>query len=494
MRGKSEMELLIGLGNSMDSDPKIAMWAAAMLLKVRDREGRLLPLVANAAQRRFEERRGRQNIVLKARQMGITTWVAGRFFLRTITKPGTLTLQVAHTRAAAEAIFQVVQRMWEQLPESLKEGPLQRSRANAGQMVFSELDAEYRVASACDFSAGRGLSVQNLHGSEVSRWPGNAAETLAGLRATLAPDGEMVLESTPYGAYGAFYEEWIDGVDEVQGGDEMVRHFLPWWMEAAYAGPDVDALAMTEEERALVERHGLTGEQIGYRRGLEKSYGGLRMQEFAEDPETCFRVSGACFFDVDAIDLRMTELPSAFETRRGGALQIWLRPVQGGAYLVGVDSAGGGEDGDFAAVQVIDRATGLQCAELKERLRPAELAKAAVELAKEYGGAVVVVERNNHGAAVLAYIETSERYAHVYRGRGESGVLTTAASKPAMVARIGALLRETPEVFQSRRLLGECRTFVAGERGSTGAASGAHDDLVMAMAVAQAARSEAIEG
>jgi hypothetical protein len=490
MRGKSEMDMLISLGERMEPDPWLTMRAAAEWLKVRDREGRLLPLVANAAQRRFEQRRGRQNIVLKARQMGITTWVAGRFFLRTITKPGTLTLQVAHTRAAAEAIFQVVQRMWEYLPKDLQQGPLKRSRANTGQMVFPELDAEYRVASACDVSAGRGLSVQNLHCSEVSRWPGNAAETLAGLRAALAPEGEMVLESTPYGAYGAFYEEWMGGVDEVQGGDELVRHFLPWWMEPSYAGPDIDAAAMTGEELALVERHDLTREQIGYRRELERSYGGLRLQEFAEDPETCFRATGACFFDVEAIDLRMTEVKTAFEIRRGGALQIWLPPVKGGAYLVGVDSAGGGEDGDFAAVQVIDRATGLQCAELKERLRPAELAKVAVELAKEYGGAVVVVERNNHGAAVLAYIETSERYGHVYRARGDSGWLTTTASKPEMVARIGALLRETPEVFQSRRLLGECRTFVAGERGSTGAASGAHDDLVMAMAVAQAARAE----
>jgi hypothetical protein len=299
-----------------------------------------------------------------------------------------------------------------------------------------------------------------------------------------------VLESTPNGAYGAFYEEWMGGVDEVQGGDELVRHFLPWWMEPAYAGPAIDTDAMTDEELVLVERHDLSGEQVGYRRGLEGSYGGLRLQEFAEDPETCFRATGACFFDVDAIDQRMAEVRTAFETRRGGALQIWFGPVPSGVYLVGVDSAGGGEDGDFAAVQVIDRATGLQCAELKERLRPAELARAAVELAKEYGGAVVVVERNNHGGAVLAYIETSERYGHVYRVRGEGGWLTTAGSKPAMVARIGALLRETPGVFQSRRLLGECRTFVAGERGSTGAASGAHDDLVMAMAVAQAARAE----
>src|ERR1700721_2497456 len=104
----------------MDRDPEMFMQTAARLLRVRDRKGRMQPLVANAAQRRFEERRGRQNIVLKARQMGLTTWVSGRFFLRTILRPGTLTLQVAHTSVAAEAIFRIAQRMWEELPEELR--------------------------------------------------------------------------------------------------------------------------------------------------------------------------------------------------------------------------------------------------------------------------------------------------------------------------------------------------------------------------------------
>jgi hypothetical protein len=195
---------------------------------------------------------------------------------------------------------------------------------------------------------------------------------------------------------------------------------------------------------------------------------------------------------VEVIDLRLSELEPGLETRRGGALEIWYRPAEGREYMVAVDSAGGGEDGDFAAVQVVDRETGMQCAELQERLRPADLAKAAVELAKEYGGAVIAVERNNHGAAVLAYIETSERYGRVWRGRGEreAGWLTTAASKPEMVARLGTLLSERPKMFLSKRLLGECRTYVAGERGKSGAAAGAHDDLVMAMAVAQAVRAE----
>ncbi len=73
-------------------------------------------------QRAFERGAGRQNIVLKARQMGITTWVAGRFFLKTITARGVLTVQVAQTREAAEGIFRMVQRFWECLPEDLREG------------------------------------------------------------------------------------------------------------------------------------------------------------------------------------------------------------------------------------------------------------------------------------------------------------------------------------------------------------------------------------
>ena len=480
------------MGRRMNRRPDYLIRFAERTLCIRTREGQLKRLIANPAQRAFEERCGRQNIVLKARQMGITTWVSARFFLRTITRPGTLTLQVAHTREAAESIFATVRRMWEGLPDYLREGPLRLSRANAGQMVFGEIDSEFRISSAAELNAGRGLSVQNLHCSEVSRWPGDAAMTLAGLRAALAPRGEMVLESTPNGAYGAFYDEWCAATDEANAEDGVVRHFFPWWMEPEYRGPLVAADAMSAEERGLVVKHGLSAEQIGFRRGLERTYGLLRAQEFAEDAETCFRTTGACCFDVDTLDQRMREAPEPIEKRRNGALQVWLRSIPGREYVVAVDSAGGGEEGDFAAVQVVEIATGLQCAELRERLRPEDLARVSVELAKEYGGAQIVVERNNHGAAVLAYLETRESYRRLYRQHGEVGWLTSAASKPEIVARMGVLLSETPERFMSRRLLAECRTFVADERGRAAAAAGSHDDLVMAMAIAQAVRAETI--
>ena len=178
-----ELQDLLDLGRAVRCGPEAMIEGVAAMLRVRNRNGEIVPLRANPAQSAFEEVCGKHNVVLKARQMGITTWIAARFFMKTITAPGVLTVQVAHTREAAEGIFRVVQRFWEHLPDELRAGPLRRSRANVGQMFFPELDSEFRIVSAGDPGAGRGLSIQNLHLSEVSQWPGEAAETLAGLRA-----------------------------------------------------------------------------------------------------------------------------------------------------------------------------------------------------------------------------------------------------------------------------------------------------------------------
>ncbi|HUZ94084.1 MAG TPA: hypothetical protein VMU57_04160, partial [Edaphobacter sp.] len=483
------VEDLLKYGKEMKEDSTKIFEIAKKLLKVRDREGVERALIPNRVQKQFETNRGQRNIVLKARQMGISTWVAARFFLKTITARGVMTVQVAHTKEAAESIFRMAQRFWECLPEKLREGPLKRSRANSGQMRFTELDSEFRVMSAGDVGAGRGLTMQNLHCSELSRWPGNAGETLAGMRAALAPGGELVIESTPNGAYGCFYEEWGQAM-ATGDGDGVVRHFFPWWLEDAYVS--VAVTDFTEDETELMLAHGLTADQIGFRRSLETSYRGLRVQEFAEDAETCFKATGDCCFEISAIEARLAELVEPTETERNGALQIWLPAIADKRYLVALDPAGGGSDGDFAAAQVIDMETGMQCAELQQRIKPRDLAAEAVKLARKYNDATIVVERNNHGHAVLAFLENSEHYANVYRQAGEQGWLTTMASKPEIISRMGALLVESPERFASRRLLSECRTYISLPAGGTGAANGAHDDCVMAMAIAQTVRAEMI--
>ena len=485
---------LLRLGKTLDRlpDPKgNSIRLAHRLLTIRDRAGRMSALDANPVQARFERDRGLRNIVVKARQMGMTTWVAGRFFLKTITACGVLTVQVAHTREAAEGIFRIVQRFWECLPEYLRKGCLRRSRANVRQMVFPNLDSEFRVLSASDENAGRSLTVQNMHLSEVSRWPGDAAATLAGLRAALVPGGELVLESTPNGACGCFYEEWQQAEE-----NGTVRHFFPWWMESTYVSAEVTDLR--DDEIALVRDHGLTLAQIGFRRDLEASYRGLRAQEFAENAELCFRSTGECCFDMDALEQRLKLVEDPIGMRRGKKLHIFLPAQPGKDYIVALDPAGGGSQGDYAALQVIEMETGLQCAELQQRLGPLELARIAGELAREYSTpgqpALMVVERNNHGHAVIAHMQEGEKYERVYDHKGVPGWLTTGSSKPEIVGDLGALLVSHPERFRSRRLLEECRTFVTHANGRTGAVSGGHDDCVMAFAIAQAVRKELRSG
>jgi len=65
-------------------------------------------------------------------------------------------------------------------------------------------------------------------------------------------------------------------------------------------------------------------------------------------------------------------------------------------------------------------------------------------------------------------------------------------SRPAMLGQLNAALVEEPERFQSRRLLGECRSFVRQANGTSGAQAGTHDDRVMAMAIGLAARTELV--
>jgi hypothetical protein len=460
----------------------------AMLLKVRARDGNLVPLRLNAAQRNFSAapRRGR-HIILKARQLGFTTYIAARFFIATITRPGTLSVLVAHDLDSAQAIFEIVRRFADNLPERLRDGCLRTSRANVRQLVFPELDSQFRVESAADENCGRGLTIQNLHCSEVSRWPGHAAATLASLRASFPQTlrGAVVLESTPNGAAGCFYDEW-----QRAGEKGAQKHFFPWWWEPSYRRHHPAVTKFTEDEAALRKLYKLSPKQIGFRREMQANLRELAPQEFAEDPSSCFLASGDCVFDLKMIEERLAEVTPASTLRDNGRLQMWFPPQRGREYIIGCDPAGGGASGDYACAEVIDRKSGMQCAELRGHWPPREFAARIAELATEYNRALLAVERNNHGHAVLAYLTSSGRYENLYCAGGDAGWATTTITRPLMLESFASALAERSSGIYSRVLLEECKTFVRRENGTAGAAIGAHDDCIIAMAIALAVREE----
>jgi|HubBroStandDraft_2_1064218.scaffolds.fasta_scaffold01192_10 hypothetical protein len=502
----SDLSLLRGLGISLDLRPfkgdgteRIAAIGEVTtsnvsvrdlliegLLKVRSKTRGLITLKPNRAQIEFSRNHAKRSIVLKARQLGITTYVAARFFIQTITQPGTVTVQVAHDQESAEEIFKIVHRFWENLPKAMQDGALVTSRANIRQIVFPRLDSEYRVATAADANAGRGMTIHNLHCSEVARWPRDVEETLASLRSAVPEQGEIVLESTPAGAGGTFYEEW-------QRADETgyARHFFPWWYGNEYRllkkAPSAEPPSLEEEE--LMRRAGLTEAQIAWRRVKRAQLRGLAVQEYAEDPTSCFRASGECVFDLQGIERALQACGEPVETRDNQHLQLWFPSQVGKQYLIGVDPAGGGSQGDYSCAVVIERSTGLQCAELHGHFPPRELAVRLIELANSYNQGLLVVEQNNHGHAVLAHLRM-EGCMNIFREGGHDGWLTSAVSRPAMIENLAAVLALEQTIVRSSRLLNECRTFIRHVDGSSSAAAGSHDDCVMAMAIALAARQK----
>jgi hypothetical protein len=484
--GSGAREDLEELGRQLDKSAEDAVALTEKVLRIRNRRGQCVALAANRAQKRYarDSWEKQRNIVLKARQMGMSTWIAGQFFLKTITHPGTVTVQVAHTQEAAEQIFRIVRRFMANLPRELRAGVLRSAHATARRLAMPELDSEYLVETAGDRNAGRGMTITQLHCTELARWPGDAEETLHGLAAALSPAGSLAMESTPMGASGCFWREWRDAEKT-----DTVRHFFPWWMETGYSGPAAAEESLTEEERQVRAQHGLTLEQIGYRRQIRESYRGLAEQEFAEDPETCFVASGSCYFETRTIDRRLASLPEPIAMRGRGAVLVWLPPQPGRQYLVAVDPAGGGTAGDYTAMQVIDLETAMQCAELQAHLTPAEAAREAAGLAREYNGALLAVERNNMGTTVIACAGGMEHYAHLYvHEDGVEGMLTTAVARTAMLSEMYKALEEAPRNMMSERLLRECRSFVRLENGRVEAQAGEHDDLVLAMGIALLAR------
>lgn len=112
---------------------------AEHLLKLRKKSGAIEPFVFNAAQLKLHEAIEKQKaetgrvrvVVLKARQLGISTYIAARLFHRTVSNPGLRTVIVGHEQRASSNLFQIVRRFYDNLPEYI--------RPTAGKSNASEL-------------------------------------------------------------------------------------------------------------------------------------------------------------------------------------------------------------------------------------------------------------------------------------------------------------------------------------------------------------------
>ena len=210
---------------------------------------------------------------------------------------------------------------------------------------------------------------------------------------------------------------------------------------------------------------------------------------FAQLFECSFLLSGRAFFDADRMmemDRQASEPRESLLVRRDGAdgtLRIWHEPERGQRYIVACDPSEG-VGGDAAAAVVLERGSGRHMATLWGQFRPVEFARAIVGAARRYLSAEVVVERINHGHAVLAALQLEHRYPRIFVDHdGRPGWINSEATRTPALDNLEEAHRNgyfsTPDAHVCR----EMRTFVVTKNGRAEASPGAHDDLVMAAAI-----------
>jgi hypothetical protein len=213
---------------------------AAKCLKIRSKAGRIRLLKLNPVQRFIHEKLERQKkdtgkvraLVLKARQPGVSTYVAARFYWRVTHERGRRAFILTHREQATTNLFAIAKRFHDHVPSLVKARVTAR---NAKALTFGRLDSGYQVGTALAQGVGRSDTIQFFHGSEVAHWS-QAEEHAAGvLQAVPGEDGtEIVLESTANGVGGLFYNMWQAAL---RGEGDYQAIFIPWFKHDEYQSP-----------------------------------------------------------------------------------------------------------------------------------------------------------------------------------------------------------------------------------------------------------------
>ena len=414
------------------------------------------------------------DIVLKSRQLGISTLVAGYSLWMMLFQKDKNVLCIATKQETAKNMVTKVKFMFENLPSWLKVNAEENNKLTLRLSNGSQIKA---VSAAGD--AGRSEAVSLLIIDEAAFIEG-IAEIWASAQQTLATGGGAIVLSTPYGTGNWFHQTWVRA--EAQENDFLPIK-LPW-----YVHPERD-------------EH--------WRKKQDELLGDPRLA--AQECDCDFNTSGDTVFYNEQLDyILATSIKDPLEKRGiDHNLWIWELPDYTRSYMVVADVARG-DSKDFSAFHVIDTESNTQVAEYKSQISPKEFGYLLVSIATEYNDALLVVENANIGWATLdAIIERA--YKNLYYSpksdtlnaesylermddpsRMVPGFSMNLRTRPLVINKFREYVGDKSVIIQSKRLLEEMKVFI-WRNGRPEAQSGYNDDLVMSFGMAMYVRDTALK-
>jgi hypothetical protein len=432
-------------------------------LKIRTKDGRLIPFTLNRPQRLLLEkwilpamRSGRpiRIYILKARQMGFSTLSEALVYWRTTLWPYSNGLVAAHSRGRSATIFNMFRVYFTNMARDFRPAQKLSNRAefyfaNPDQDGEPGIESHIVTETAENKDMGAGATWQIVHMSEFARYERvnpHLLETWASLMPAI-PDGPntyVILETTAQGE-GFAKDFWYS-----DNGYE--KAFIPWVAEPNYRedsplihnelqededGPFGNELQEYYHVVAALKEwwgdevpdpHTEALHRLRWRRTrIEKDFNNdvsLFDQEYPITPEHAFRASGGAVFSVRALETleERAEAPREYKFVLGaspeesfvpgirGGLRVYQPPLKGHQYIAGVDIAGGYKDGDFSTIVIIDRETMQTVAVYEDRLDPDTFSYLIDKLGRRYNEAFLCVESNNHGLLVIHNLTKVHKY------------------------------------------------------------------------------------
>lgn len=401
----------------------------------------------------------RFNIVLKSRQLGLSTLVAAYAVWQACFYKEKNILIIATKLAVAQNFIRKVKTYIKSMPHWLL---IPQITANNKQQVELSNGSQIKAVPTSE-DAGRSEALSLLIVDEAA-FVRNFDELWMGLYPTLSTGGRAILLSTPNGVGGQYHELYVKAERKE---NEFNPIKLMWDVH-----PERDDDWFNKETKNMSQK------QVS--------------QELLCD----FASSGDTFLSNETLDkLRVLTKNPIEKSGPGNNIWYWEYPLEGINYTISADVARG-DSGDYSTFHVINSKTLSVAVEFKDKLPPDQFAAVLYDVAKRYNKAIICPESNAYGYTVLSklgdlgykniyFSSEKEKYKYLYGGDfniGKAGFVTSKESREKILANLEEALRNGRLKTYSTRLISELKTFVWNGK-KVSAMKGYNDDLIMSIAI-----------
>ena len=401
----------------------------------------------------------RFNIILKSRQLGLSTLVAAYSVWQAIFYKEKNILIIATKLAVAQNFIRKVKTYIKSMPSWLLVPVITAN--NKQQVEFSNGSQIKAVPTSEDAGRSEALSLLIVDEAAFVR---NFDELWMGLYPTLSTGGRAILLSTPNGVGGQYHEIYT----KAERKENKFNHIKLLW--------DV---------------HPERGDEW-----FEKETKNMSQKQVAQELLCDFASSGDTFLTNDVLD-KIRILTNQPIEKSGPNYNVWFweYPVEGTQYILSADIARG-DSGDYSTFHVLNTTNQNVSVEFKGKITPDHFASLIYDIARRFNNAQICPENNAYGYSVISklselaykniyFSSEKEKYKYLYgegNNIGKAGFNTNKESRELILANFEESLRNGRIKSRSQRLYAELKTFVWNGKKAM-AMKGYNDDLVMSLAI-----------